>query len=1249
MSEESGETVGVVATSRIEEEIDYPTFEDAYEYYEEEDEWYGINMVGRDQHEEKGAKYDREDGFYTETNDMLGMIDSGAAVTVCGSEWIEKWLPSSTPRKWQLSSKVFRFGDGRKVQSNGWAILRALLSNTKNSHGVVLRLKTDIVPGTLPLLISFSSLRLMKCTVDFENLALVRRNATTPLLMSKSGHVFVHMKPIESGLWNDTQQLQVDKQIFPCHGGDPDTYKDAIALPTVCEVYAETTTAGTGANAQSQEEHRPSQDNNEYNNEDLSLCQIRKLHVHLGHVSAETMVRLFQNAKRHISIKKINQALEPCKCDKTTTSMQRPLVHINGATHCGEHIAVDIFYPVVRTSKKFPFLAAICILSRFVVVTMMDSHKTPRIADALFVSWFQIFGRPKRIATHHSPVFAGSEWEEMLDTFEIQHTMTASYSAHENGMIERSIHLLKVGFDKVRQCLPKIGIARAMTWACMAKNLVPMVRCALSPAKIMIGRNTIMETLEGRPLSNPTGEGKETASMQLQLQTMLEARTAIVKADAGRILRIGLTRPLRAYSNVQYRVNDHVLLRMKTANTKEEKWIGGYRVVGVLSHHLILERGLRLFKFPKFKVRPVHDPDKFTETLDDTRKSVGGNRWPFQPEDKQEEPASSSTDVAEWVTDECYTFSSEIEAEEKMSMLWWTDVHGEFSSGQWISQVPVKGELRIYESIVNLKPKVEHSIIEGKEEAILDGTDLNRITPRLFLLCARARQSIVRELYALLKIHNGKAALQLIDQKDSAFKNNRRIFSMIVLKKKTTNEFKARLVLRGDTIAESETAFSSAPTTGRHSVAMLLLLATFFGWKVSSIDATQAFLQSDDLQQDDKQVAILPPYISIKMPRMLKKCPISGMAVVQEEDIHVRGRSEYKAQSKAELNLGFKIGLITHKPLYGGRDAPLRWYLKICAALRYGGWKHCRTDVCTFAKYIVDQRGKVVKPSSMIIVHVDDLLIASNSSDLKLFEQVMAQFRTAPLCILKQNEAMEYLGLQICRDGKNRLGMHQQPYCEKLMSIKIEDVVKNNTFCISEERWRTLQRQLVGSLIWVTQTRFDACAVATYLSTSSVSCVADAIKAVEFLKIYNRCVKELQSSSLIVWYNPVELNEEATTESFMRNLVIFSFADAGFNSLEGSRSTQAYAIIIGRASGKDNYVQGQGWISWSNATKIVRVARSSLACESVAISNTVDHTSWYQMYVRELITGCFYRDAIEAKDNLPLLNPFLFGNERTNL
>ena len=104
---------------------------------------------------------------------------------------------------------------------------------------------------------------------------------------------------------------------------------------------------------------------------------------------------------------------------------------------------------------------------------------------------------------------------------------------------------------------------------------------------------------------------------------------------------------------------------------------------------------------------------------------------------------------------------------------------------------------------------------------------------------------------------------------------------------------------------------------------------------------------------------------------------------------------------------------------------------------------------------------------------------------------------------------------------------------------------------MDEDRWRTLQRQLAGSLIWVTQTRFGACAVTTFLSTSSIACVSGASKALICLKIYNKCAKDLQPSPLIIWFNPIAFDEEATAESFMRNLVIFSFADAGFNSLEG--------------------------------------------------------------------------------------------------
>ena len=223
-------------------------------------------------------------------------------------------------------------------------------------------------------------------------------------------------------------------------------------------------------------------------------------------------------------------------------------------------------------------------------------------------------------------------------------------------------------------------------------------------------------------------------------------------------------------------------------------------------------------------------------------------------------------------------------------------------------------------------------------------------------------------------------------------------------------------------------------------------MATFFGWKIASIDVTQAFLQADDLQKKDKHVVVLPPYITISHPTQLKKCAVSGTPIVEEKDATVYEWSEYNSKTKSELNQGFKIGLVTHKPLNGGRDAPLGWYLKICAALRCGGWKHCRTDVCTFAKYIINADGKVIKPSSIIIVHVGDFLIDADPSDLRLFGRVMTQFRTAEMCKLNNDSSMEYLGMQIRRGKNGRYGAHQQPYCSQLMSIKIEEVVQNNVF-----------------------------------------------------------------------------------------------------------------------------------------------------------------------------------------------------------
>ena len=63
--------------------------------------------------------------------------------------------------------------------------------------------------------------------------------------------------------------------------------------------------------------------------------------------------------------------------------------------------------------------------------------------------------------------------------------------------------------------------------------------------------------------------------------------------------------------------------------------------------------------------------------------------------------------------------------------------------------------------------------------------------------------------------------------------------------------------------------------------------------------------------------------------------------------------------------------------------------------------------------------------------------------------------------------------------------------------------------------------QLIGSLIWVTQTSFDVCAVSTFLSTSDVGRVSGAVKVLGFSNIYNRCAKDVHLPPVAIWFNPI--------------------------------------------------------------------------------------------------------------------------------
>ena len=58
-----------------------------------------------------------------------------------------------------------------------------------------------------------------------------------------------------------------------------------------------------------------------------------------------------------------------------------------------------------------------------------------------------------------------------------------------------------------------------------------------------------------------------------------------------------------AGSALDFKMNDGVAIYAHNQTLRGSKWMPGYRVVGVSSHHLVVENGWGIFRHPKYLTR----------------------------------------------------------------------------------------------------------------------------------------------------------------------------------------------------------------------------------------------------------------------------------------------------------------------------------------------------------------------------------------------------------------------------------------------------------------------------------------------------------------------------------------------------------------------------------------------------------------------------------------------------------------------
>ena len=226
--------------------------------------------------------------------------------------------------------------------------------------------------------------------------------------------------------------------------------------------------------------------------------------------------------------------------------------------------------------------------------------------------------------------------------------------------------------------------------------------------------------------------------------------------------------------------------------------------------------------------------------------------------------------------------------------------------------------------------------------------DLSRIPPRIFLAGKDGRAAVRNEFRALMKKDVNEIPIgHLVDYTDARYRLIPKIHTTTVCKIKPNHGYKIRLCLRGDLQEESKVQFASAPTVGGDFLKLFLsIYSMHVNWGFCTVDITKAFTQGDYVRKSDRCIAILPPYFFSESENWNGWISTGHSSVEVERDF-VSDSSPCKTEVKLLNDFSSsskKWGLLLFRPLYGSRDAPLRWWLPIAACLGKWGFAMLRSD-----------------------------------------------------------------------------------------------------------------------------------------------------------------------------------------------------------------------------------------------------------------------------------------------------------------
>lgn len=276
----------------------------------------------------------------------------------------------------------------------------------------------------------------------------------------------------------------------------------------------------------------------------------------------------------------------------------------------------------------------------------------------------------------------------------------------------------------------------------------------------------------------------------------------------------------------------------------------------------------------------------------------------------------------------------------------------------------------------------EVELVESEEEALVEALLAETEEPTNYKEAAvhqdwidamdKEMQSILKnETWELVKLSTGKKPIGL----KWVYKLKRNSDGEVV-------KHKARLVGKGY-VQKQDIDFEEvfAPVARLDTVRLLMAYAANNGWKIHRLDVKSAFLHGDF-----------------------------------EEEVYVSQPEGYAVKGKEQHVLKLS------KALYGLRQAPRAWNVKLDKSLKKLNFRRCLSEQAVYT------RG--TRSNTVILgVYVDDLIVTGGNADqISLFKrQMMIEFEMTDLGLLSY-----YLGIEV-EQKEDHITMKQSGYAKKVL------------------------------------------------------------------------------------------------------------------------------------------------------------------------------------------------------------------------